>query len=137
MGSLGLPRASGSFGLGRADDPARGGAGSKTGLGIPRAGMLRRILGPAPLRRLAMARALWKGTPARGDCPVGLGSGALTPLRPGNPTLDMADSLLGVGLAGRRAPGCGPLRWGVIIVSDYRNFVQSEALLARPRMGLT
>jgi hypothetical protein len=43
-----------------------------------------------PFLRLASARALLIGTAARGDCPVGLGSGAPTPLRPGNPALDMA-----------------------------------------------
>ena len=74
----------------------------------------------APTR---LARARWKGTPAHGDCPVGSGVAgrvgewgpnplsvqrrAPTPLRPGNPALDMADSLLGgqerVGWCGRGA----------------------------------
>jgi hypothetical protein len=67
----------------------------------------RREQGPAhagrPAKGPGMRRSsdwLWRahckrGMAARGDCPVGLESGAPTPLRAGNPALDMAVILAG------------------------------------------
>jgi hypothetical protein len=56
------------------------------------------VLGPRDFARLRLLASAWAwlvGTAARGDHPVGLGSGAPTPLRPGDPALDMAGFLPG------------------------------------------
>jgi hypothetical protein len=67
------------------------------------------VFGPrdfAPFLRLASARALDTGTAARGDCPLGLGSGAPAPLRAGNAALGRGDFLARVrGRRGERVKG--------------------------------
>jgi hypothetical protein len=99
------------------------------------------LFGPrdfAPFLRLASARsllfgaaarvgALGAGTAARGDCPVGLGSGAPTPLRPGNPIRDMA-GFLWLEVGGRLAgDGRGARTGGSGTLADSRNIVQDGA----------